>query len=83
MNGKVCMQVFPNSTLYDDDKVTQLNLAANREGEGTATQTQFNGHGFANMRVTMRAVSDAQFDAWANSSQARSSALNALFIAAS
>ena len=47
--------------------VTQLNLAANREGEGTATQTQFNGHGFANMRVTMRAVSDAQFDAWVDS----------------
>jgi cytochrome o ubiquinol oxidase subunit 2 len=47
--------------------VTKLNLAANREGEGTATQTQFNGYGFANMRVPMRAVSDAQFDAWVKS----------------
>ena len=44
--------------------VTKLNLSANREGEGLATQTQFNGHGFANMRVPMRAVSQADFDAW-------------------
>lgn len=44
--------------------ITKLNLAANREGEGLATQTQFNGYGFANMRVPMRAVSAAQFDAW-------------------
>ena len=43
---------------------TQLNLVANREGEGLATQTQFNGYGFANMRVPMRAVSQADFDAW-------------------
>lgn len=26
MNGKVCMQVFPNSTLYDDDKVLEALL---------------------------------------------------------
>lgn len=46
--------------------ITKLNLAANQEGEGVATQTQFNGYGFSNMRVPMRAVSDAQFDAWIN-----------------
>ena len=23
MNGKACMEVFPNSTLYDDDKVLE------------------------------------------------------------
>ena len=44
--------------------VTKLNLAADQEGEGLATQTQFNGYGFANMRVPMRAVSQAGFDAW-------------------
>ncbi|WP_198133669.1 cytochrome c oxidase subunit II [Roseobacter sp. GAI101] len=44
--------------------ITKLNLAANREGEGLATQTQFNGYGFANMRVPMRAVSEAAFEAW-------------------
>lgn len=44
--------------------VTKLNLSADREGEGLATQTQFNGYGFANMRVPMRAVSQADFDAW-------------------
>ena len=27
MNGKACMQVFPNSTLYDDDKVLEAMLA--------------------------------------------------------
>ncbi len=27
MNGKVCMQVYPNSTLYDDDKVLEAMLA--------------------------------------------------------
>ncbi len=27
MNGKMCMQVFPNSTLYDDDKVMEAMLA--------------------------------------------------------
>ncbi|MFZ5965023.1 cytochrome ubiquinol oxidase subunit II [Thalassococcus sp. BH17M4-6] len=47
--------------------VTKLNLAANRTGEGVATQTQFNGYGFANMRVPMRAVSDTDFDAWVDS----------------
>ncbi|MGB3244400.1 MAG: TRAP transporter substrate-binding protein [Sulfitobacter sp.] len=26
MNGKVCMEVFPNSTLYDDDKVLEAML---------------------------------------------------------
>jgi C4-dicarboxylate-binding protein DctP len=26
MNGKVCMEVFPNSTLYDDDKVMEAML---------------------------------------------------------
>ncbi len=26
MNGKLCMQVFPNSTLYDDDKVMEAML---------------------------------------------------------
>lgn len=26
MNGKACMQVFPNSTLYDDDKVLEALL---------------------------------------------------------
>ncbi|MCB1728651.1 MAG: C4-dicarboxylate ABC transporter, partial [Gammaproteobacteria bacterium] len=26
MNGKACMQVFPNSTLYDDDKVLEAML---------------------------------------------------------
>lgn len=26
MNGKVCMEVFPNSTLYDDDKVIEAML---------------------------------------------------------
>ena len=45
--------------------VTRLNLSADREGEGLATQTQFSGYGFANMRVPMRAVSQADFDAWA------------------
>ena len=44
--------------------VTELNLAANREGEGTATQTQFSGDGFADMRVPMRAVTAGDFDAW-------------------
>ena len=44
--------------------VTELNLAADREGEGTATQTQFNGAGFANMRVPMRAVTAQAFDRW-------------------
>ncbi|APE43996.1 hypothetical protein BOO69_11690 [Sulfitobacter alexandrii] len=44
--------------------VTNLNLVADREGEGVATQTQFNGSGFANMRVPMRAVPAAAFDAW-------------------
>ncbi|WP_251374205.1 cytochrome c oxidase subunit II [Ponticoccus alexandrii] len=44
--------------------ITKLNLAANREGEGQAIQTQFNGYGFANMRVPMRAVSEAAFAAW-------------------
>lgn len=44
--------------------ITKLNLAANRQGEGLATQTQFNGYGFANMRVPMRAVSEAAFEAW-------------------
>ncbi|MEZ5536647.1 MAG: TRAP transporter substrate-binding protein [Thiolinea sp.] len=27
MNGKACMEVFPNSTLYDDDKVLEAMLA--------------------------------------------------------
>ena len=27
MNGKVCVEVFPNSTLYDDDKVLEAMLA--------------------------------------------------------
>lgn len=26
MNGKACMQVYPNSTLYDDDKVLEAML---------------------------------------------------------
>ena len=26
MNGKACMEVFPNSTLYDDDKVLEAML---------------------------------------------------------
>ena len=26
MNGKMCMEVFPNSTLYDDDKVLEAML---------------------------------------------------------
>lgn len=47
--------------------ITKLNLIADQQGQGTATQTQYNGGGFANMRVTMRAVSDAQFDAWIKS----------------
>lgn len=29
MNGKACMQVFPNSTLYDDDKVLEAMLSGN------------------------------------------------------
>ncbi|MCB1801976.1 MAG: TRAP transporter substrate-binding protein DctP, partial [Gammaproteobacteria bacterium] len=29
MNGKACMQVFPNSTLYDDDKVLEAMLNGN------------------------------------------------------
>ena len=29
MNGKACMQVFPNSTLYDDDKALEAMLAGN------------------------------------------------------
>ncbi|WP_111432129.1 cytochrome c oxidase subunit II [Rhodobacteraceae bacterium DSL-40] len=44
--------------------VTKLNLSADQEGQGLATQTQFNGFGFANMRVPMRAVLQAEFDAW-------------------
>ena len=27
MNGKACMQVFPNSTLYDDNKVLEALLS--------------------------------------------------------
>ena len=26
MNGKVCVEVYPNSTLYDDDKVLEAML---------------------------------------------------------
>jgi cytochrome o ubiquinol oxidase subunit 2 len=44
--------------------ITQLHLVANREGEGVGTQMQFNGAGFAHMRVPMRAVSATAFDDW-------------------
>ena len=29
MNGKACMEVYPNSTLYDDDKVMEALHSAN------------------------------------------------------
>ena len=51
--------------------ITKLNLAANREGQGTATQTQFNGAGFANMRIPMRAVSADDFAEWSGGATVR------------
>ncbi|SMC90846.1 Heme/copper-type cytochrome/quinol oxidase, subunit 2 [Fulvimarina manganoxydans] len=47
--------------------VTELNLAASEPGEGKAIQTQYNGSGFANQRVPMRAVSKADFETWVTS----------------
>ncbi|MCK5930863.1 MAG: cytochrome ubiquinol oxidase subunit II [Fulvimarina manganoxydans] len=47
--------------------VTELNLAASEPGEGKAIQTQYNGSGFANQRVPMRAVSEADFETWVTS----------------
>lgn len=44
--------------------ITRLHVKANEEGEGLAEQTQYNGDGFANQRVAMRAVSRDEFDAW-------------------
>ena len=44
--------------------VTDLNLMADAEGEATGRNTQFNGAGFADQSVTVRAVDDAGWQAW-------------------
>lgn len=44
--------------------VTDLNLMANAEGEATGRNTQFNGVGFADQSIAVRAVDDAGWQAW-------------------
>jgi cytochrome o ubiquinol oxidase subunit II len=45
--------------------ITQLNLLASEPGEFRGLNTQYNGMGFANQKFLARAVSQADFDAWA------------------
>jgi cytochrome o ubiquinol oxidase subunit 2 len=49
--------------------VTQLNLLATEPGEFRGLNTQYNGMGFANQKFVARAVSQADFDAWAASTR--------------
>jgi cytochrome o ubiquinol oxidase subunit 2 len=55
---------------------TQLNLQADRPGTYPGLSAQFSGDGFADMRFAVEAVTQAEFDAWADDAKAKGQALD-------
>lgn len=55
---------------------SKLSLIADHAGEFTGYSTNINGKGYADMKFTVRATSDAEFDAWVKKTQGSPNLMN-------
>lgn len=55
---------------------SKLSLIADRTGEFTGYSSNINGKGYADMKFTVRATSDAEFDAWVKKTQTSPNLMN-------